>query len=521
MFRSHSNSNNGLRGGVLVHRQRSAAVYDENAAPNFSAPKQPMSHKLTRENRRLSSSNASARRQSNNENATENRIAARQPMSRSFSLNHGTCGVHQRQELQGGSRAYVETVPLNHVMPSFEAPQRNPTGTRAFRDITNTAAETHVSVDKENKQGDSATKPPKALHRATDVSSASDCQQAKRRRQLPVSSSGVSAKRRLPSMVIDLIFEMAGLKSEGPEFAYADANLKTDLQRESQVTPRRGFMSQQRSLDSRMRAMLIDWIVQVLDSSRLSRRTLFLAVNIIDRCLSCMEVDRSTLQLLGGSAFLVAAKVEEIYPPEVATLVYLCDGAYTTDQFLDMECMILQKLDFCVDGPTVEHFLPQFIKVGLSGCMGPEDPILSHGLASFASLWHYPCRNEVAWYLAELALLDNHMSQYPPSQVSASVLYLANHLILRPSHSVVYTDVALWNNTMVQSSGYTEPMLLKCAGDLDKLRTVALSNPVAQQINRRHIGAVDAIRHAIFRPSGHRNASLPYAVVTSAVPYPC
>jgi len=277
-------------------------------------------------------------------------------------------------------------------------------------------------------------------------------------------------------------------------------------------------MSQQRSLDGRMRAMLIDWVVQVLDSSKLCRRTLFLAVNLIDRCLSCMQVDRTTLQLLGAGALLIAAKVEEIYPPELATLVYLCDGAYTTEQLLDMECTILQTLDFCVDGPTVEHFLPQFIDAGLSRSNVGPDPILSHGLAS---LWHYPLRNEVAWYLAELALSDNLMSQYPPSQVSSSALYLANHLITRPSHSVVYTDVALWNDTMAQVSGYTEQKLVRCAGDLDKLRTDALSNPVAQQINRRHIGAVNAIRHATFRPSGNSNASLPYAMMASAVPYPC
>jgi len=403
-------------------------------------------------------------------------------------------------------------------MPRCEARHRDASSSRAFRDITNTAAETRFLADEEKKQGDGAANPPKQLRNATEVPSAPESQQAKRRRQLPASSSGVSARQRLPSAVIALIFEMAGLKFEGPGFAYADANLASDLQRESQVVPCRGFMSQQRSLDGRMRAMLIDWVVQVLDSSKLCRRTLFLAVNLIDRCLSCMQVDRTTLQLLGASALLIAAKVEEIYPPELATLVYLCDGAYTTEQLLDMECTILQTLDFCVDGPTVEHFLPQFIDAGLSrGNLGP-DPILSHGLAS---LWHYPLRNEVAWYLAELALSDNLMSQYPPSQVSSSALYLANHLITRPSHSVVYTDVALWNDPMAQVSGYTEQMLVRCAGDLDKLRTIALSNPVAQQINRRHIGAVNAIRHATFRPSGNSNASLPYAMMASAVPYPC
>jgi hypothetical protein len=284
-------------------------------------------------------------------------------------------------------------------------------------------------------------------------------------------------------------------------------------------------MSEQRSLNGRMRAILIDWIAQVLDMSRLSRRTFFLAVSIIDRCLSCMQIDRSNLQLLGSTAFLIAAKVEEIYPPEVANLVYICDGAYTTEHLLEMECTILQKLDFRVDGPTVEHFLPHFIAVCQSRSnLGPDwvsFALLSNGLAP---LWHFStasdsdqCRNGVAWYLAELALLDNHMSLYPPSQVSASALYLANHLVKRG----IYAEAEnLWDDIMAQVSGYTEPMLVRCAGDLDRLRTAALSDTL-QQINRRHIGAVNAIRHAIFQPSDNRSGSTPYAVVASAVPYPC
>jgi len=318
---------------------------------------------------------------------------------------------------------------------------------------------------------------------------------------------------------------MAGFKFERPEFEYADANLESDLQREIPIMPCRGFMSEQRSLNGRMRAILIDWIAQVLDMNRLSRRTFFLAVSLIDRCLSCMQVDRSNLQLLGSTALLIAAKMEEIHPPEVASLVYICDGAYTTEQLLEMECTVLQKLDFRVDGPTVEHFLPHFIAAGQSRSnLGPDD-ILSHGLSS---LWHFSaasdsdqCRNGVAWYLAELALMDDHMSQYPPSLVSASALYLAHHFIRRLCPRGVYTEAAnLWDDNMAKVSGYTETILVRCAGDLDKFRTAAFSDTL-QQIHRRHSDAVNAIRHAVFQPSDNCSGSPLYAVVASAVPYPC
>jgi len=413
-------------------------------------------------------------------------------------------------------------------MPTLEVRGRESvSSTQTFRDITNTATTSSVSDDKANERflatsvqsnGDCecasfrlSQKPevPRISH-SIDAPFVPARQEAKRRRQLSVSRSHDSELRRLPSAVVVTIFEMAGFKFDRPECEYASANLKNDLKREAQNMPRQGCMAEQRSLNGRMRAILIDWIAQVLGMSRLSRRTFFLAVNLIDRCFSCMQVDKMNLQLLGSTAFLIAAKVEEIYPPDVANLVYICDGAYTADQLMAMECTILQNLDFRVDGPTVEHFLPHFIAACQSRKFLGPDPVLSCGLAS---LWQFSAasesdesRNGVAWYFAELALLDIHMSQYPPSLVSAAALFLASNL-KRTS-----TDVEI----LMKVSGYTEPMLVKCASDLDRLRTAALSDSL-QQINQRHADAVNATRHAVFQPWD----PCPYAAVASSVPYPC
>jgi len=459
-------------------------------------------------------------------------------------------------------------------IPSLEARGQDSSRSQAFRDITNTATECFVSGDKahdrlanfvksngngactgggaagaggahavasaemeavQQMKGNPSFLAQSKSH-SMDISLVPGSQEAKRRRQMPVSSSRGSEWRRLPSVVISNILEMAGFKVDRPECEYADANLKSDMQREAQSMPRRGYMAEQRSLNGRMRAILIDWIAQVLDMSRLSHRTFFLAVSLLDRCLSCMQVDRMNLQLVGSTAFLIAAKVEEVHPPDVANLVCICDGAYTAEQLLAMECTILQKLDFRVDGPTVEHFLPHFMVACQSRSNLGPDPILSHGLAS---LWQFSAasesdelRNGVAWYLAELALLDIHMSQYLPSQVSAAALYLANHLIERASSgdeqlvenrtTNVHTEVAsLWDQLVEQVSGYTEPMLVKCASDLDRLRTAALSDSL-QQINQRHAEAVSATRHVIFQPRDHRRSgTFSYAAVASSVPYLC
>lgn len=66
-----------------------------------------------------------------------------------------------------------------------------------------------------------------------------------------------------------------------------------------------------------MRAILIDWLVEVHLKFKLVPETLYLTVNLIDRYLERVEVMRDKLQLVGVTAMLIASKYEEIYAPEV------------------------------------------------------------------------------------------------------------------------------------------------------------------------------------------------------------
>lgn len=78
-----------------------------------------------------------------------------------------------------------------------------------------------------------------------------------------------------------------------------------------------------------MRSILVDWLVEVHLKFKLVPETLYLVVNLIDRYLAKKEVTRSKLQLVGVTALFIATKYEEIYPPELRDLVYICDRAYS------------------------------------------------------------------------------------------------------------------------------------------------------------------------------------------------
>lgn len=85
----------------------------------------------------------------------------------------------------------------------------------------------------------------------------------------------------------------------------------------------------QPDLNARMRAILIDWLVDVHLKFRLKDETLYVTVQLIDRYLSLHTTTRCKLQLVGVSALFIACKYEEIYPPDLKDFVYITDNAYT------------------------------------------------------------------------------------------------------------------------------------------------------------------------------------------------
>ena len=50
--------------------------------------------------------------------------------------------------------------------------------------------------------------------------------------------------------------------------------------------------------------------------------------------------------MLGISAFLIASKYEDIYPPEIQKLAFLSENAFTREQIIEFEGKLLSFLKF-------------------------------------------------------------------------------------------------------------------------------------------------------------------------------
>ena len=63
------------------------------------------------------------------------------------------------------------------------------------------------------------------------------------------------------------------------------------------------------------------------------------------------------------SALLIACKYEEIYPPELKDFVYITDRAYSKEDVLQMEFLILSTLSFDLTVPTSFRFLERYMRI--------------------------------------------------------------------------------------------------------------------------------------------------------------
>ena len=63
----------------------------------------------------------------------------------------------------------------------------------------------------------------------------------------------------------------------------------------------------QKDVSVNMRAILVDWLVEVAEEYKLLPYSLYLTISYIDRYLSVNVLNRQRLQLLGVSSMLIAA----------------------------------------------------------------------------------------------------------------------------------------------------------------------------------------------------------------------
>ncbi|XP_029035402.1 G2/mitotic-specific cyclin-B3 [Osmia bicornis bicornis] len=218
------------------------------------------------------------------------------------------------------------------------------------------------------------------------------------------------------------------------------------------------YMDKQVCLSRWMRALLVDWMVEVQESFELNHETLYLAVKLVDLYLTKVTVGKETLQLLGAASLFIASKYDERIPPMVEDFLYICDGAYTQRELIRMEMSVLKVIDFDLGIPLSYRFLRRYAR-----CAKVSMPTLT-----------------LARYILEYSLMDYSTIMFSDSKMAAAALLVALQM----------KDLGGWTPTLEYYSSYK----------VEDIKDIA--NLLNQGLHRKHKEALTTVRnkysHKIF-----------------------
>jgi hypothetical protein len=175
-----------------------------------------------------------------------------------------------------------------------------------------------------------------------------------------------------------------------------------NLHQEELVIKVHSYIPKQTEINEKMRAIIVNWMIEVHFKFKLFQETLFLAVNLVDRYLSQKSIKKNKLQLLGVVSLLVACKYEEIFSPEIRDFVCILDKSYQQEDILAMEKDLLKVLQFNI---TIASSLKFFEILSIKYNLSKKEFFYGN-------------------FLLEMCLLDYKLTQCEPSLVSSTVIYM-------------------------------------------------------------------------------------------------
>lgn len=184
----------------------------------------------------------------------------------------------------------------------------------------------------------------------------------------------------------------------------------------------RSFQDQ---ISEKYRQYLVDWLAELHYKFKMWPETLYVTVGIIDKTLmNWRNFKKQDLQCLGITALHIAGKYEEIYPPELKTILGVIDNAVTRDQVCKLEYDILQLLNFDMVWPSILRFMERYSMI-----------------ANFNKE-----QQMIAQMLCDFILLDMSLLQKKPSLLGAVAVYATN-MITNKNNS------KCWNQGLQKCTG--------------------------------------------------------------------
>ena len=244
---------------------------------------------------------------------------------------------------------------------------------------------------------------------------------------------------------------------------YLETYCREEKTLEFKIKP--NFMKNQKEINCRMRAIIVNWMIEVHDRFKLLPDTLFLGVIIFDRYMSIInDIDKNKLQLIGVTSLLIACKYEEIFSPEMRDFVCILDREYERDDLMMEENNILKLLKFEVIYPSSLRYY-EILRIEF----GIEEKYYKYGN-----------------YLLELTLLDCKFSKYSQAVIATTVCFMVMKLVQK-------VNIQKFMNYNIKIS---EKEIMDCLIDICFL-VEYIDGSIYPSINKKYKGICNEIKGII------------------------
>ena len=223
-------------------------------------------------------------------------------------------------------------------------------------------------------------------------------------------------------------------------------------QSESRPTPY--LFDHQTNITPRMRATVIDWIIDIHKKFKMHQETLYMAVHIMDLYLTECDIDKSCYQRLSCAALMLAAKSEERSVPLMEDFVYVAGKSFSANALQRMEASVFEHVGCHVTPILAFSFVTRTLRL-----LGSSEQ-----------------QREYCMFILDSLLLDSDFIGVRPSYLAAGVIYTG----LRISNGAF-----AWDEDMVRNTGYEEDAIKHLANLI--LRALsALSKQPYQAIKKKY-----------------------------------
>ncbi|XP_054262873.1 G1/S-specific cyclin-D3-like [Macrosteles quadrilineatus] len=191
------------------------------------------------------------------------------------------------------------------------------------------------------------------------------------------------------------------------------------LTEESRYIPRCNyFATVQTGLLPFMRKVVATWMMEVCEEERCESQVFSIAVNLLDRFLCEVRVDKTQLQMVACVCLLVASKVRQCHALSVHKLEHYTDYSVSSDQIRQFEVVLLAHLRWDLSAVTgydlVDHVMERITW----------------------SRDQYPLVRRHAKTLVDLCYLEPYLFRTPPSLIASGCLLAAARGLKVPEASV-------------------------------------------------------------------------------------